>query len=182
MKAGRIIGKYKDKKGEEFLIRYLNFSDYEKCLNYINRLVEEDAMILLNKKLTKEEELEWICKQLKSMENNESLVLVAEKNGRIIGITEIIKRKGKESHIGVFGISVEKNFRGRGIGELLARKILEIAKKELKIKMVILGVYENNIPALNLYKKLGFNICGKLPKGIKHKRKYITKICMYKEL
>ncbi len=69
-----------------------------------------------------------------------------------------------------------------GIGEILAKKVLELAKKELKIKIVILDVFENNIPAINLYKKLGFKIYGKLPKGMKYKGRYVTKICMYKEL
>lgn len=40
----------------------------------------------------------------------------------------------------------------------------------------------DNLIAKHLYRKLGFKEAGKIPKGMKFKRKYYDEIIMYKEL
>lgn len=182
MLSGKIIEKFKAKDGSEVIIRFLKFEDWEDCLKLINSLVEEDAPILANRKFSKKEEIEWVCEKLKKIENREAIVIVAEVNKRVVGICEVEKKHFRESHIGKFGIGIIKEFRGLGIGERLMRKALELSKKQLKLKMVTLDVFEINKVAMNLYKKLGFKVYGKLPKAFYYKGKYIGSISMYKEL
>jgi ribosomal protein S18 acetylase RimI-like enzyme len=52
---------------------------------------------------------------------------------------------------------VKRDERGKGYGEALSRYLLDKAK-EKGYKSVALGVDCNNTAAVNLYKKLGFNI------------------------
>ena len=51
------------------------------------------------------------------------------------------------------------------------QEVMKLAKKELKPtpKIFQLEVYENNKPAIGLYKKMGFKIVAKVPKQIQHK-------------
>ena len=182
MKAGKIIEKIKTKDGHEAVIRYIKFEDWPECLQLINSLVKEDAKINANKRVSKSEELEWISWQLKSLEKGESIAICAEVNGRVVGMCDIHRKKYRQSHIASLGISIAKAYRGIGIGKALMKKALELAKKELKVKMVILGVFENNRIARKLYKKLGFKVYGKLPKALQYKGKYVTSVYMYKEL
>lgn len=66
--------------------------------------------------------------------------------------------------------SVEKNYREKGYGKLILDKIEAIAKKNEKIKLLLLRVLPENKPALNLYRKQGY-----IQKNQKN-RDYITMI------
>jgi len=56
-----------------------------------------------------------------------------------------------------FGICVGERYIGKKLGEKLMVETLNNAHK-INIKSVVLSVYKENIKAINLYKKLGFNI------------------------
>jgi RimJ/RimL family protein N-acetyltransferase len=52
----------------------------------------------------------------------------------------------------------EESWRGRGVGFEVLSNLVSFAFSELKLKKVDLGVHIQNIPAINLYRKLGFKI------------------------
>lgn len=52
-------------------------------------------------------------------------------------------------------IYVSKEFHGKNVGQLLYNKAIEIAQ-EKKVNYVWLGVWEENLRAINFYKKNGF--------------------------
>lgn len=52
-------------------------------------------------------------------------------------------------------IYVLKEFIGKGVGRVLCEKAIEIAKRK-KMDYIWLGVWENNLRALNFYQKNGF--------------------------
>ena len=58
-------------------------------------------------------------------------------------------------HVGSLGIGVLADYRGQGIGEALIRAALQRAKIK-GLTRIELTVFENNKPAIALYKKLGF--------------------------
>ena len=77
------------------------------------------------------------------------------KDGEKIFGFVIVHSRNKEEHIHLFGILDE--YRGKGI----VRIILIETLKEMKAagcRMVSIGVDANNIPAYNLYKKVGFKL------------------------
>ena len=103
----------------------------------------------------------WSLDSFKAeMENPMALYLVAEVGGRIAGyagLWQIID----EGHI--TNVAVHPGFQGMGIGEKLMKELIEESKKRCLSSMT-LEVRINNLPAINLYKKLDFDIEG-LRKG-----------------
>ena len=60
----------------------------------------------------------------------------------------------------IMNIAVRKDYRRQGIATLLLNHILTICK-EKSIKTIHLEVNEENFSAISLYKKFGFEICGR---------------------
>jgi [ribosomal protein S5]-alanine N-acetyltransferase len=48
--------------------------------------------------------------------------------------------------------------RGKGYGRMVLQQVAQYASENLKLKELILGVHKNNLPALRLYIKQGFQI------------------------
>jgi len=49
--------------------------------------------------------------------------------------------------------------RGKGFGSQALNLVLDYAENTLHLKVIFLGVHENNTPAIRIYKKSGFEIC-----------------------
>ena len=120
------------------------------------------------------------------MEIGDEVVLGCFYKKKLIGLANVDREKSNRKrslHVGTFGISVEKELRGEGVGYKLGKTIIEEAKKKITgLKMIILGVYSLNINAQNLYKKLGFKEASCLPKTILYRGSYIDEIKMYTHL
>jgi len=179
MFTGKIVEEFKI-DGDFIRIRYIKFEDFKDLQEHTNSLVEEGAYLNRQKKVNKKEGLEFITDFLKKIENKESVALVAEVNGKVMGLAKINKKKGAESHVGVLGIAIRKEIRGRGIGKRLAELLIKEAKKHLKIEIVELEVFAENKVAYNLYKKLGFKKAGVVRNGLKKNGKYFDRILMVK--
>jgi ribosomal protein S18 acetylase RimI-like enzyme len=110
-----------------------------------NTLVERDAA-------------EWpLQQQFKSLEGNGDL-LVAEIGGRLAG-TAVVTRLPEHARLypdwWIFSVFVRSNLRGAGAGEGLMRLALERVAQEGGGRVSLL-VFDDNRPAIRLYKKLGF--------------------------
>jgi RimJ/RimL family protein N-acetyltransferase len=171
--------------GKEIKIRELSSKDLKRVkdfLDYINSLIEEEAMILMKQKKTLKEEKEWLKNELKEIGKRKRITLVAEDKGEIVGICSCHLRTERQSHVGEIGIAVRKEYRGIGLGNFLLNEILKFAKRKLKPKIFRLSVYEGNEIAQNLYKKFGFKKVAKIPKQVQYKGKLISEIIMILEL
>jgi putative acetyltransferase len=91
-------------------------------------------------------------------------VLVAEIDGRVVGIAGLHLKDGKARHVGWIGIAVHDAFAQRGVGRALTDAILSIADDALGLVRVELEVFADNARAIHLYRKLGF-----VEEGIKRK-------------
>jgi len=174
-------------EGKKIKIRELLQSDFrnaKKFQDYINSLIKEDAQILLNKKISLEEEKKYLKEELKKIKSRKKVKLIAEEGNLVVGISDISSGPYRHSHVGDFGISIRKGYRGIGLGSYLTEKIIKLAKTKLKPrpKIIKLGVFPTNKPALGLYKKLGFKKAARIPKQIQYKGKLIDEIIMLKEV
>lgn len=181
-----IIKKFGNKK---LTIRTLNKGDFKKAADfkkYINELVDDDtAYIAKKKKVTLKEEKRWIESHLKEIKNKREVMLLAEDKGKIIGLTQIALLKlSTQIHVGDFGISILKDYRGIGLGTYLMKEIIKLAKKNLKPKpkMLKFGAFAINKIALSLYKKMGCKSVAKIPKQFKIKGKFFDEVIMIKYL
>lgn len=97
----------------------------------------------------------WILKNIKG-EN--TVVFVAETNGKIVGyslgwISQPWSYKAKRGYI--CDCFVEKSHRRQGIGKALVKAMLEWFKDK-GVECVEADIYSKNIPSLALFKGLGF--------------------------
>ncbi len=178
---GKIVYIGKTKTGKEIVIRYIKKEDYKNMADYINTLSDEQTYITYQgQKLNYKDEENFVINQIKNIDNKKSVMLLVTHENNIIGVSGIDLKPRVEDHVGVFGITIAKEYRGEGIGKKIMEIIIEEAKKNLTgLKIIILGVFANNPIAQSLYKKLGFIQYGNLPEGIKHKDKYVDHLEMY---
>ncbi len=121
---------------------------------------------------------------LKEEREGNGVCIFVECKGDIIGIAHVNRKKansyGRHDHVGIFGITVSKEFRSEGIGKILMQTVIEEAKKGIAgLTMIELHCFSTNTAGLALYEKLGFKECGRLPGGILHRGEYVDNVMMY---
>lgn len=178
------IKTFNDKKIKIRKISLRDLKNVKKFQDYINSLVKEEAMIQPNKKVSLKEETEWVKEKIKRKRKYKEVALIAEHKGKIISSAQITLNWGRQAHIGDFGISVRKGYRGIGLGSYLTKKILELAKRELKPppKIIRLSVYSTNKLAIKFYEKFGFKKVAKIPKQARFGGKLVDEIIMLRKL
>jgi len=169
------------KDGRKVVLRPPKWEDLEGLMEYINSLVDEKAEIVLTKKVTREEEAEWLRKRLISIDKSDVIHVVAEVNGEVVAGAEVGKQKYRMSHVGMLGIGIKSGFRGIGIGTVIMKTLIEESRKA-GLKVLVLDVFDTNNIAKELYEKMGFKEAGKIPKGICKNGKYIDLVRMALEL
>ena len=87
-------------------------------------------------------------------------MLVAEVDGKVVGNIDITRRKNRLAHVANLGMAVHDDYQDRGIGTALMQAILDMTDNWLNVKRVELDVYTDNLRAVHLYKKFGFEIEG----------------------
>ena len=74
---------------------------------------------------------------------------------------------GKSSHIANCGYIVKEKYRGQNIGFHLGKCSIDIAKELGYTSIIFNLVFKENIRAISLWEKLGFQIIGVIPDAIK---------------
>lgn len=82
------------------------------------------------------------------------------------------------AHLADLAISVKKNYWKLGIGTCLMQTMIEFAKANGQTEILHLGVKEDNIAAINLYKKMGFVEIGRYTHFFKIQGQYWDEILM----
>lgn len=184
MEPGQIIYKGKSKSGKEIIFRYPIENDLQLLCDYINTLSKEKTYILFQgEQVTLEEEKKYLDAQLGKIKENKAVQLLIFSEGKLVGNTQINLGDKATKHVGIFGISLAKEFRGEGIGSLLMEYIIKEAKKNLKeLKIITLTCFANNEVARKLYSNMGFIEYGVLPLGLIHQDKFMDHIYMYKKV
>jgi RimJ/RimL family protein N-acetyltransferase len=91
-----------------------------------------------------------------------NLFLVAEAEEKIIGVFTCVVDHSLAitRHTAVLGMSVDRNYRNRGIGTEMMERAIRWAQ-ERSIVRLELEVYAENVAAIRLYKKYGFEVEGR---------------------
>jgi len=177
-----IIQKFKIDE-QEVIFRYPKESDWKGILNLTISLFEERAMVGFNTKPTQKDTCESLTKKLKSIKKKEMVYLVCDVAGKVKGRAWIKKNTSDcLGHIGDLSIHLEKEDRGKGLGDKLLKAIIKEAKRVLKIKIITLEVSAENKPAISLYEKNGFIRNGKIKGGFKYYKRFMDVIPMVKYL
>ncbi len=181
MRPGTLLRQFKARDGTEVKLRTPRWEDLDDLLEFINGLVEEEAMIAANQKHTRESETDWLARNLTNLEKDKHVAVVAETNGRVVGSCEVTPRFGRMSHVGSLGISVKEGYREKGIGQEMMRE-LERQAPRLGLESIYLEVFSNNDRAIHVYKKMGYRETGRIPACIKYRGDYVDSVIMTKHL
>lgn len=151
-------------------------------MDYMNTISRERTFITFQGEvLTLEEEKKYMEDFIKKMGEGKALKLLVFAGKKLIGISDITLQIRTSSHVGVFGLTVAKEFRNEGIGRLLMEKVIAEAEKNMPdLRIITLGCFGDNPLAYGLYQKLGFQESGRVPGGIRHNGKYVDHIFMHK--
>ena len=156
------------KDGRECLLRNANGSDGRAVLD-IFILTHEQTDFLLSYpdecSMTPEDEARYLQQKTESPDGIE---ILAEVDGRAVGLAgiEAIGDKYKVRHRADFGISIDKEYWGLGIGKALLDACIECAAKAGYEQLELNAAAEND-RAVGLYKKAGFVEYGRNPKGFR---------------
>ena len=112
-------------------------------------------------------------------QSDNSIFLIAESEEQIVASLRCSGGKLKSCrHVATLSISVEESFRRRGLGTKLIQRSYNWAKESEIIKRIELAVFRNNVGAIKLYKKFGFEVEGIKIKSCLHDGKYIDDVIM----
>jgi len=181
MRPGTLLRQFKARDGTEVRLRTPKWEDLDDLLEFINGLVDEEAMIAANQKHTRESETDWLARNLTNLEKDKHVAVVAEVDGRVVGSCELTPRPGRMSHVGSLGISVKDGYREKGIGQELMRE-LERQAPRLGLESIYLEVFSTNDRAIHVYRKMGYKETGRIPMCIKYKGGYVDSVIMTKHL
>lgn len=78
MRADKIIERFTTEDGRKVVLRTPKWEDLNELLELTNSLVDEGAEISRNKRITRDEEINWLASILARMEKGETSFLVAE--------------------------------------------------------------------------------------------------------
>lgn len=171
---------FKLRDGTDVVLRALRWGDLDDLLELHNELIDEEAMIGGEKKMTRDEQLDRHAELMKEVEGGRSVVIVAEIDGKAVGQTNARKRGGRLGHTAGLGVFVRRMWRGMGIGSELMME-LEAQARKIGVEVLFLEVYSVS-PAVELYRRLGYAEYGRLPGGIKYRGGYVDAVSMYKRI
>lgn len=180
----KIIFKTTTKTGKILTFRYPTIDDLQMLTDFINKASKEKTFInFQGEEIKLEEERKWLESTIKKIENKEKVYLMAFVDGNFAGASDIEIGNFAKRHNGLFGIIIDNNYRGEGVGESLMKLVISESKKNIKeLKIIVLECFSDNFIAKNLYKKLGFIEYGLLPNALKRKGKYTDAILMYNKV
>lgn len=93
---------------------------------------------------------------------SEKNIFVVEMGEELIATYRLIPKTNRQSHIVYLGgFTVKASHKGKGLGFTILHRLKTIAK-EKSFKRIELTVDTENSAAINLYRKVGFEIEGKL--------------------
>ncbi|MDA3802745.1 MAG: GNAT family protein [Patescibacteria group bacterium] len=138
-----------------------------KCLNNpkINKFIGDN----IGKNTTLKKQKEWFDNYLKN--KNKKFFTITD-DGKPVGFMGLSNISKVNKNCDLFIIIGEDDYRGRGVGKIAMDWLIDYGFNTLKLHKINLGVFVDNIPAVKLYKKLGFKIEGKMIDEVKHKNKY----------
>ena len=171
---------FTSRAGTDAVLRGLKWSDLDDLLELHNELIEEEAMIGGDKALTRDQQVDHHAETMKDVENGRAVVVIAEANGKAVGMANARNRGGRLHHTAGLGFFVRRAYRGQGIGSEMMMELETQARKN-GVEVLYLEVYSIS-PAIELYKRLGYTEYGRLPGGIKYRGGYVDTVSMYKRI
>jgi RimJ/RimL family protein N-acetyltransferase len=156
------------KRGDRVLIREAVPDDAPQLIEYLNRVGGESDFLTFGAdefELSEAEEADFLRR---CREDAGQVYFVAVVDDRIVGTLHFASgRRKRMSHSGEFGMSVGREQWGQGIGSLLLDALIEWAEAGGAVTKINLRVRSDNVRAIALYERKGFEREGLLRRGMR---------------
>lgn len=138
--------------GSQVLLRPLGFEDSEALLLLYRGLPEEDRLVLRDD-VTRSE---WSERFLTKVALGDVISIVAVVDGRLVGEASLYRqRHGWMAHVGEFRVSVDRAHQRKGLGFVLARELVRLARG-LNLEKLVAQMVETQVAARRVFGTLGF--------------------------
>jgi len=162
---------------KSFNIREANENDAKSIKDIVDSVASEKYYVV--PEISREN---W-TETTREIKNRKGLTIVTQVNGKTVGMAYLVPGKyEKNRHVGFLGICILKGFRRMGIGTAMMNHLIEWARNQGDLEKISLTVFSTNKPAINLYRKLGFETEGISKKQYKIEGKYVDELTMGKFL
>ncbi len=168
---------------EEVTLRHPLLGDCAGMLECVNSLVLEKAYIARQTMKTWEDQEADLLELLKQEKEKACTGLMVDIGGRLAGWAGIGYSGKTNNRVGMLGVVwLIKEARGRGIAEKLLRALICETRRVLRVDTLRLETFACNLPAIELYKRIGFmevpRKSGTARKTAKHYGKQLPRIEM----
>jgi phosphinothricin acetyltransferase len=155
-------------------VREAVIQDVQKITEIHNQAIVDRESLLDITPHPLKERLAWF----KSLSSHEA-VIVAEINGNVVGFCALqpFSQQEEYAHIGIPTVWIEKDFRAKGIGQKLARKIHTLARKIGYRKLMFLA-YSFDRVKMGYFTELGYQEVGVFKRHAKIKGKFVDVLAM----
>ena len=157
-------------------IREAVIDDAVALREYAARLFSEELPGIFRRPFpTLEEEREFVAAYVTPAN---SVLLIAQADGRVVGLGGLRGRAHpQEAHVGHAQLSVDRDYRGRGIGTLLLGQLFAWAGAH-GLSRVEIQVLSNNPGAIRLYERVGFVRDGLRRGAVIVDGEYVDAVCL----
>jgi len=149
----------KKQSGSRIIIDKLNFAEWQKFKELRLRAIREDpqAFITPYAKEIQTTNEKW-QERLKNYQGENAIMFFAKDDKNLVGMIGTYWNDKNDSEITahIFGVYVNKKYRGQKIGKALMKKVLQYIRERKNIHLVNLRVNVEDKAPFHLYESVGF--------------------------
>lgn len=139
-------------KEQEITLRLMQPDDRDKLMDFAKSLPGDD-LLFLAVDITRAEALDqWVH----NIKTGQIKTVLAEANGKLIGHGTLSHNALQWTrHLGEIVLLISPDYRGIGLGNLLANELFSIAR-ELGLQKIVARMASEQLGALQVFERLGF--------------------------
>ncbi len=145
------------------MIRTATINDLPAMLEIYNYEITNTLATFALDEMTLKDREPWFYEHNK---DNHPL-FACELDGKVVGYVSLSSYRNMQAYASTVELSVyvHHEYQGRGIGNEMMEFILDYARRDPTIHMIISVITSVNEKSIKMHEKFGFSFCGKIPEA-----------------